>query len=545
MSNYPILIVGAGPTGLTLANQLSRYNIPYRIIDKNETVSPLSRALVIHARTLEVLSDIGLIEQFLESGNKIRGVKFYFNKKQTVYLNYQLAESIYNFALAIPQATTEMLLENFLLNKYGVTVERSSELVDVSQEEDAAKAVIKTSDGQFIEEKFSYIAGCDGAHSIVRKKANISFLGEAYKGSWMLLDCEIDSFNKEDIINIFATRYGSFAIAPIGKKIFRIAATRRIAGTNPDEDPTLAEFQMLVDSCLPEKVKLGEPKWITKYNLHHRIVNTFQNGRMLVAGDAAHIHSPVGAQGMNTGIQDAYNLGWKLALMQCVENSNDILNSYNAERNLVAKKVVKDTHKNTKIMALSNPLLIKSRNYMMQKLMSFGFVQRNFINNMAEINIRYEQSDIIREDWQDSPCHKLKRSIAVGKRNPNIKLSSWDKQETGGMDTLSRLKHLLLFIVNDCEKNFIRQQHEVLKPLLKEYQFFLEPHYIFTDTSFQGEWDGVKCWLAEKKSIKIYGVNKAAFYLIRPDGYIAYRNQPVSVEKLKRYLSIFKPKQLL
>jgi 2-polyprenyl-6-methoxyphenol hydroxylase-like FAD-dependent oxidoreductase len=350
-----VLVVGAGPTGLSLAGQLARFNVRFRIIDKARDRAHESRALAVQARSLEVLQCLGVGETLASRGRTTTRLLLHVDRREPVAIDLGdigRSDTRFPYILFVSQSDTETVLIEYLASK-GVTIERSVDLVSFQREQDSCLCLVRHPDGREEQIRASYLVGCDGAHSTVRKGAGILFEGGVYPQEFALGDVEADGLLPLDAIHAFGAGRGFAMFFPLGKPTtWRVMAMDpagvpdRVVNDHDDvstHELSLADLQGMVTDPTYGSVTLRDAAWLTRFRLHHRQAAQYQKGRTFLAGDAAHIHSPVGAQGMNTGIQDAWNLGWKLALVAHGRADDRLLESYNAERWPVGRTLLRAT----------------------------------------------------------------------------------------------------------------------------------------------------------------------------------------------------------
>ncbi|MDQ6675899.1 MAG: FAD-dependent monooxygenase, partial [Acidobacteriota bacterium] len=292
-----VLIVGAGPVGLSLALMLERWQVPYRIIDPSPEPAKESRALAIHARTLELFECLGIANEFTARGLPVDAVYLNNGPETLARISFEGLPSKYPYILSLPQHVTEEIL-----NRH-VPVERGIRLSGISQDGEWVTCEIVDSEGAVAREDFSYVVGCDGARSATRHLLGSSFEGGDYEESFVLADVKVEWDLPENEFHVFSGTQGLLAVFAFGNGRSRVIVSAK-AGALPKE-PTLEEVQALAEARGPGRNHLTDPAWITGFRIHHRMVKAFQQDRVFLAGDAAHIHSPAGGQGMNTGIQDA------------------------------------------------------------------------------------------------------------------------------------------------------------------------------------------------------------------------------------------------
>ena len=358
------LIAGAGPVGLTMAAALTQHGLRCRILDKAAVPSDKSKALVVWSRTLELLDGLGLADTFVQTGMKINGAGMYAEGKRLVHVVIAGLDSPYGFPLMIPQNQTERLLTEHLAQK-GLAIERQTELVSFEQTADAVVCKLKHADGREESVQAAWLLGCDGAHSAVRHTLALPFTGHGEPNDWILADVHLKGPVAGDEVSIYWHEKGTLAFFPITRDRFRMIADIGKAAEhgNPPE-PTLADAQARVDERGPGGVTLGDPVWIANFRINERKVSDYRRGRVMLAGDAAHIHSPAGGQGMNTGMQDAFNLAWKLALVHRGAGQTEaLLGSYSKERGAIGDQVLKAAGALTTLATLRNPIAQFARDH--------------------------------------------------------------------------------------------------------------------------------------------------------------------------------------
>jgi 2-polyprenyl-6-methoxyphenol hydroxylase-like FAD-dependent oxidoreductase len=371
-----ILVVGAGPVGLTLALALSRQGAAVRLIDKLAAPSELSKAIAIHARTLEVCADLGVADALLAEGQAIHAINFYGDGHPITRLSLDPIDSPFPLVLDLAQDRTEAILAAAL----PVPVERGVALT--SFRDHGTHVQVSLDNGETFD--VDYLVGCDGAHSTVRKGLGLPFEGAPYEYDWVLADVELAGEHlARDEMHMCLHPDGLLACFPLGPTRVRFVADRG-GGTG---DPTVADFQAMIDRRGLAPARITEAHWLTAFKLHHRMVPRHSVGRVFLCGDAAHIHSPAGGQGMNTGMQDAYNLAWKLALGAGLE-------SYTAERNPVAAQLLAGTDAMTRAATLRNPFTRAVRDHLLGFFLGIGAVQARVLDNVAELAVHYPDSPL-------------------------------------------------------------------------------------------------------------------------------------------------------
>jgi 2-polyprenyl-6-methoxyphenol hydroxylase-like FAD-dependent oxidoreductase len=390
----PTLIVGAGPVGLTLACELTRYRVPVRIVDKAPQRTDKSKALVLWSRTLELLDrgDQGSAP-FVEAGFKVDGVNIIAPGGHVIgHVKMDSVPSPYRYALMLPQSDTERLLEE-RLRRLGVSVERSTEVTALTIRTDGVEATLRRTDGGEEIVQADWLAGCDGAHSIVRHTLAVPFTGETMHSDWILADVHIKGYPFPDNeVAVYWAREGVLPIFPISPGRCRIIANVPPSSGDHPLDPTLEEVQAIVEQRGPKGVSLFDPIWLSGFRINSRKVTDYRSGRVFLSGDAAHVHSPAGGEGMNTGMQDAFNLAWKLALAVHGTCGDALLDTYSPERSGVGDEVLRNTARLTAIGTLRNPIAEELRNIVGRFALGLAPVQHAFADQLSQVWVGYPES---------------------------------------------------------------------------------------------------------------------------------------------------------
>ena len=397
-SSTPVLIVGAGPVGLTMAAELARHGVAFRLIDKCPTPTDKSKALVLWSRTLELLQKTGAADALLRAGWTIKGASIYGGGRRMVHIELDDVASPFPCPLMLPQCDTERLLAEHLAAR-GIQAERPVELTGFEQADEVVVATLAHSDGRHEQVDCQWLLGCDGAHSAVRHGLGIEFTGSAEQNDWVLADIHVEGPVHNDEVSVFWHDEGVLIFFPITADRFRIVADIGPARTaERPPDPSLEEVQRLLDARGPGGIRLSRPVWLASFRINERKVADYRHGRVFLAGDAAHIHSPAGGQGMNTGMQDAYNLAWKLALVHAgLGRETPLLNSYSEERSAVGEQVLRAAGRLTQVATLRNPLAQSLRNHMASILTSFAAVRERARDTLSELAINYRGGSLAGE----------------------------------------------------------------------------------------------------------------------------------------------------
>jgi 2-polyprenyl-6-methoxyphenol hydroxylase-like FAD-dependent oxidoreductase len=532
------LIVGAGPVGLTMAAALSHQGLNYRLIDKAPAATDKSKALVLWSRTMELFDPLGLAKVFLQSGMKARGGSIYANHERLVHFTLTGDESPFGFPLMIPQNETERVLSEHLARQ-GVKIERRTELNSFDEGADSVVSQLRHADGREESLETSWLIGCDGAHSLVRHLAGIQFTGHAEPNDWMLADIHVEGPLAAYEVSVFLHTRGVLIFFPINSDRFRVIADMGKADPLAHlSDPTLADVQAKVDERGPGGLTMADPVWLTHFRINERKVSDYRRGRIILAGDAAHIHSPAGGQGMNTGMQDAFNLAWKLALAQGGKAQADaLLHSYSVERSAIGDQVLKSAENFTSIATLRNPVAQSLRNHLAPIITSFQFFQDKLRREWWEISLNYRRSPLSRQDWPS-----LTGGLVAGDRLCYAPLTfAADGRSSTLFAAIDGRRHTLLLLPGKGGESLLRLL-KIADEADQEFPDILSTHIILKGDAadLNTGTSNVPVWLdTEARVYEKLHATKPAVILVRPDGYIGYRCQPADGEALKKYLSTF------
>lgn len=388
-----VLIVGAGPVGLFLANECARRGLKWRLVEERSTQSEHSKALAIFPRTLEIFDMAGVVDPFLYRANRVTSVAVITHGRMLAHMRFKPAESPYSFVAMIPQDVTEKLLGEKLRDQGG-EVEYQTRFLSAKQEEDGVSVSLDR-EGKPFKLRASFVVGCDGAHSAVRHQLNLPFEGAEYKGSFMLADVETNDALPADEMQLCPSELGPVAIFPMSSTRRRVVATLE---SSEGEVPSLDLVRKVLAQRAPSGIEARSLYWSTYFHIHHRQAAGLREGRIFIAGDAAHIHSPFGGQGMNTGLHDVWNLVWKLDLFLHSHGNQKLLDSYSAERLPVIKNVISTTDLLTKAMGTPNRFAQSLRDTVIPMVSRLAPFQHAFVQRLSELGIAYPESPIVEGD---------------------------------------------------------------------------------------------------------------------------------------------------
>ncbi|MGW5572890.1 FAD-dependent oxidoreductase [Nocardia thailandica] len=381
-----VLVAGAGPAGLTAAIVLAEAGVDTVVVDRLAEGANTSRAAVVHARTLEVLDEIGVAGELCERGLEVPTFTVHDGPKTVATVEFGELPTAFPFTLMVPQnVTEEVLLDR--LHRAGGRVHRPVTVTGLRQENGGVTVEYTGPDGTAGRLRAAYVIGADGMHSTVRDHAGIGFSGDTYPASFVLADVHMAWPRSREEVSLHLSPEGVTVVAPlpaVGADRYRVVATVDSA----PEHPTREEIQALLAARGPAgEVTVTELLWSSRFRVHHRVADTYRAGRVLLAGDAAHVHSPAGGQGMNTGIQDAALLGRLLA--RVVAGAPDaLLDTYEADRRPVALEVVAFTDRMTRMATLGNRPARAVRNTALRLLTSLPPVRNGLAHRLAELDYR-------------------------------------------------------------------------------------------------------------------------------------------------------------
>ncbi|MEZ0095341.1 FAD-dependent monooxygenase [Streptacidiphilus sp. EB129] len=410
-SAQSVIVVGAGPTGLTLACELATAGVSCTVLERRAAPSPESRAIGLYSRTMELLSLRGHAEALAALGRPVGRLAV----GRGAGVDFAELDSPFPYLNALPQSSVEVLLQQHALD-LGVTIERQAEVYDLSQDGLGVTLKVRTPHGEW-EESADYVVGCDGAHSAVRDFAGIAFRGRTYDMAPILADVRLRKAPPQDLV-LIPSRGGILLSMPYGDGWYRIAVAHR---DNPwsREPVTLTELRSLMLEALGFDPEPYDPKWITRFKIHQRIADQYRTGRVLLAGDAAHLHSPLGGQGLNLGIQDAVNLGWKLAAEVQGWAPTGLLDSYEAEQRPYAQRVLRATDRATRFATSTSNLAFTLRRSVLPKLLGIRPVRQFAEESLSGLRNHYAADGPV----GGSCSGKSELPLRTGMRVPDLLLS--------------------------------------------------------------------------------------------------------------------------
>lgn len=393
MQNSDVLIIGAGPTGLTLAADLLRRGVSVRLIEKLSEPNDKSRALGIQAGTLEALKSCfgeGLCQELIRAGKPAREAIIHIGNNKPIQVDLSVIEGEFNFVLILGQSWTEKIL-SAELTRLGGQIERGTELLSLKQDgQGVACETVKTNQ-EPAKLGAKFVVGCDGAHSVVRNLLQVPFVGDQYEGNFILGDVTVKWPFSYGEVHTFISKNGAMACFPMGdSRQYRLILIPKFE-TAAANEISVKDFEVIAQRLSQEHLTISNATWLTRFRVHHRLAERFIEGRIFLAGDAAHIHSPVGGQGMNTGIQDALNLSEKIH-RSIQGGSLAAFQEYEKERMAVAREVVKGTDRIFRLALLpENPGLALARRFLLPLALSNHVLQRKVVRAMSQVKVAREE----------------------------------------------------------------------------------------------------------------------------------------------------------
>lgn len=517
--NTSVLIVGAGPSGLMMAAQLLRYGVQPVIIDSKQGPTNQSKALAVQARSLEIYRQMGVIETIIKGGKQADGIVFSQEGKEVAALslnNVGGGETPFPFVHLYQQSKNERLLLDYLtLNCCPVYWDTS--LLSIEQNEGRIIVQLE-SDNETQTISCDWLIGADGAHSQVRRQIQVSFTGDTYQHQFYLADVKITN-TLGNRVSLFLSKKGFAGFFPMPED-----QCYRIVGQLPDA--VVKADDLVINDILPHLnavtgtiIKVEQTNWFTTYRLHHRMADNFRQGRCFLIGDAAHIHSPVGGQGMNTGLQDAYNLAWKMAGVVNNQLNETVLNSYAAERMPVAKDLLNTTDRIFKMILSGNWAINLFKKWVLPAVLktvwSKPTLRNAFFKRVSQISISYRDSNINLHLSHNSP-------VKAGDRLPYLKvfdekkqletdLHEWCGKPGFTMIAMGKLKEIDLFTL--------------AKWITQRYPAGLNFFYLPPSGRNQHVFDAFGIAENQKRAL-----------IVRPDMHIGYINDVVDIEMMDNYL---------
>jgi 2-polyprenyl-6-methoxyphenol hydroxylase-like FAD-dependent oxidoreductase len=420
MTDTDVLVVGGGPVGLAVAGELRRFGIDCQVLEARTRRKEGSRALTLHARTLELLNLRGVIPEFVARGRVVGEISLVTGSNRAVRLRLDELDSPFPFVLVLPQAETEAILERHL-GELGGVLRLGERVTGVEPQPDRVVATISGADG-IRQVRARWLVAADGAHSTVRQLLDAPVRSGREGMTYYGADVSLDGVDPE--LQLIWSAGGFGVLVPFRDGTFRVAVTAPDPSGEPAQ-PTLADIQRQVTRVFPRRLILRDPTWLTVLRSGHRQLIDYRHGRVLFAGDAAHTHNPAGGQGMNIGLHDAFNLGWKLAAVVTADAPEGLLDSYHDERHPAAARVLTQTNRTMRLAHLRSPLLRALRDQVVHQLPAA--LRRRLVEQVAGLDVNYSPTARRRPGL---PGGRRSSILPAGARVPDIALMTPDGRAT-------------------------------------------------------------------------------------------------------------------
>jgi 2-polyprenyl-6-methoxyphenol hydroxylase-like FAD-dependent oxidoreductase len=519
-SEVQVAIVGAGPTGAMLGIELARRGIEVSILDRQPERSPESRAIGIHARTLEVFDQLGVIDEFLDLGHRVDGFTFHLRGRRSLRLGFGALESRYPFMLTLSQAETQRILEEQLA-RIGVTVQRGVQLLELHEGEDAVELRLRrVRDVREQVLRAAWVVGCDGAHSIVRRGLGLPFDGADYAQDWLMAEVNIDPEPAREDAQVFAHAAPPLPIFPMPGGRWRVFLPEVAGRREERRPPDMEEIEHLVAQRGPGGMTLSDPSLLATFRCYRRSTKVMRRGHVLIAGDAAHIHSPAGGQGMNTGLQDAFNLGWKLALVADGRAPATLLDSYQDERAPVATSVLAMTHGLVRTFTMASPRKRWVRDRLLSAAAAMPGAEHRYVTRLAQLSHSYRDPAASRHG---------RGPLVAGDRLPHVDGLRRADETVSSLDLLRTPLHTLLVLTGSSPDPALTRATAAR---------FAPWSAVVRTVVVDGDDGAGEAGVRDPalKAHRRYGALRGRLVLVRPDGYVACTAPLGQPEVLERHL---------
>jgi 2-polyprenyl-6-methoxyphenol hydroxylase-like FAD-dependent oxidoreductase len=515
-----VLIIGAGPSGLMMAAQLLRYGVQPIIIDSKQGPTNQSKALAVQARSLEIYRQMGVIDRVITNGKQAGGISFYREGENIASLSLGHVgegQTPFPFIHLYQQSKNERLLLD-VLTQGCCPVYWDTNLVALKQTAEQAKVQLQSGE-EIINLTCDWLIGADGAHSTVRKQLHIPFNGDTYPHEFYLADVELDNSELTGSqVQLYLSKNGFAGFFPMPEE-----NCYRIIGNLPEpaskEDFDLQEILPQLNSITGLTVKVVNNNWFTAYRLHHRMADHFRVQRCFLVGDAAHIHSPVGGQGMNTGLQDAYNLAWKLGGVINKQLNEGMLDSYAAERMPVAKELLQTTDRLFKIILSQNWIMSLFKKWIMPKMLKLAWgnetLRGQFFKRVSQTGISYRHSRI---NLHLSHATNIK----AGDRLPYLKVFDEKKQEETDLHEWCSKPGFTFIVLGNLKELDL---FTLAKWLTQNYPAAINFFYLPPSEKNNAVFEAFEIKKNQKKAL-----------IVRPDMHIGFINDVVDIDMMDNYL---------
>lgn len=529
-----VLIVGAGPTGLALGIGLRRQGVDCCIIDRLQAPLPYSRALGLHARTLEIFAAMEVLAPIRQAAKTLKATRVHGDRGPLFTLDLTLLQAPYPWILSCPQSRVETALAD-RYRTLGGRLERGVELLDFRQDGKGVQARLRR--GTSVESHdYDLMVGSDGVHSVVREQLGVGFAGLAYREHFLLADVNWQAPWPSDMVQGFLQENGLLLALPM-PQAWRLILTQL---EEPPDRLSLVPFQARLEALLGQAPELGEPLWLSHFSVQRRLADHYRRNRVFLAGDAAHAQSPMGGQGMNTGIADAFNLSWKLALYLKGNGRGELLDSYERERRPVARRMLYSVDGLSRASLLQRPWLRWCRDWLFKLIGPRVFFQKRFLRTASQLQVNYRGSALLGHGPGVNKRWRRRRPVP-GDRVPDAALVSLRTGHHHQLHDLLKqpVHHLLLQLSAEPDS----KQQLVLYALSDRLG---EEHAERVHLTVIVAADGEPGSLPQEGTTRIWQDHHGTFakafgqgdglWLMRPDGHLAYRAPVSDGDHLLAYL---------
>jgi 2-polyprenyl-6-methoxyphenol hydroxylase-like FAD-dependent oxidoreductase len=514
-----VLVVGAGPTGLLLASELQRRDVPCHLIDARPAPLHWDRATVVHPRSLEVFESLGLVDRFLNAGCKQRTIKIHSGGKVLGTMDLSTCGSSYGFNLGLSEEVTESILTDYL-HQHGGEVNRSSRLVGLKPHTDGVLADIER-EGDRYKVDAQWVVGCDGLHSPTRELSGIGFGGHDIAKPWAVFDATLQGWAETfEAIFVYLETLPVILTALPGRR-WRVY----MRPSTPESD-LVAEATSIIRLYAPA-VSFVDVENPTRFHCHTKVATQFRSGAVFLAGDAAHLCSPAEGHGMNSGLQDAFNLAWKLALVYHGAATPTLLDSYEAERRPVAEVITQSGDATEHAQTITDPTERDSRDQAIRAMLADPATRHHEIVAEAELNVDYSQSPIV--SGEANSC------LAPGQRLPDtIQVQRSDGQPCRLHELAYRAGHTLLLVGGPSAHGpALVDLHAALDKLATDSPLFEAAIALSTQPELCDQIGRL-----EPTGAGLLGIQGTTLLVVRPDGYVGLRSDRDHLNALERYRTL-------
>jgi len=526
MHKVDVLVVGAGPTGLLLASELAHRGVGVRLIEKRTFPAEHSRALAVVPRTMEMLDQLGLANAFINPSHQAKGICFYGrDRKEAFRSSMNELPSEFPYFLLLPQTETELLLVDHA-RKVGVEIERGVGFLSMLQTGQRVLATLERMDGTTEEVNASYVVGCDGSRSAVRQATGLEFQGGGYDQSWLLADVVLDPGLDRNWLHGFTSIDGPIFFFPLPKNIWRIVLLRK-RGENATTEVSMDEIVETLEQNHLGHLRARNPSWLAGFGIQHRRTVHMRMGRVFLCGDAAHVHSPAGGQGMNTGFGDAFNLGWKLASVIKSKAKEELLDSFEAERMPVIDGVMRMTDQVTKLITATDGPRLWIREWILPIIAKMGFAAKMAMR-LSQLSMGYPHSSIVLPG-------RVTAGAKPGERVPSLSFSDLATMRASRTPDLFREGKIVFLVMPDLGVGS-EGMREVIdrRSNLIDWQWMVKKGVGRPTEARSGE----LIWVDEEGKVRQeLGVDDhPSFALLRPDGIVMARGELCETQLLHDFL---------